>query len=499
MTQQVNISQPFLSGEGSIWIQPRGVNTRPFYLGCHMVDSIEEPLGDVTLIRCPDPGSPNKWVTISSYQAPPDLVTTSIEGDLTKALDYIEQIGCPASIFVHMSQCGRRDTFTNYQRSFILQQAQATSISYDGLRTKDENGRASVKADISAIPPLLRIFELQAVRQSTTEPRALNDVSICGDDRCAGTCGNGSIAGDSAVAVGDALGGSAVGTANVDYTEDAGADGWPASADDPFGTGENISAVECFKVGRDTTRVLVARGTTDAGNFAEVAYSDDGGTTWVLVDVGSVLGQFVPEQDALFALDEHNIWLGATGGYIYYSEDGGATWIEQETGVITANDINGIGFKDKEVGFAVSDVDEILRTLDGGDTWEEVGNTGTGDKLWAVKYSLNHWWVTTAGGEIYYSTDNGDTWTVRSFSGSGTGTVVAIDWLNGYYGMFIHNVGGAGKVFNTIDGGYTWQTVTVPTNVGLNSVRIASTTLAYAVGEVVGGTAVIIKIIPKND
>src|SRR5690606_27178368 len=93
---------------------------------------------------------------------------------------------------------------------------------------------------------------------------------------------------------------------------------------------EAISAGVCFAIDRNTRRILVFRGTTDVSAPAEAAYSDDGGTTWTNVNIGSDNGEFVSSPKAVHAINQYNIWAGTNSGRIYFSNDGGGTWVAQE-------------------------------------------------------------------------------------------------------------------------------------------------------------------------
>lgn len=486
------------SSNGSLWVQERP-NTRPVYLGCFDVDDIEEPEGDLGLIQCYD--EYGNYKTVGTTQAAPDVISTTLTTFITRDKNYLESLGrCPATYFFNLRCTGKAGLFNNWIRSFILGGTVITSKTLSNLIMRNEDNPAEQAFAISAPPKLLRAYEWNANRITVTEIGDITDIAFCEEFRCAGPCSVSSDVCDEGYASTTAtVVGSVNQTANVLRKGGRGVEEWEPTAADPFAAGEDISGVECFRISRDTIRIIVARGTTDGANPAEIAYSDDNGATWVLVDVGSVNGQYVPYGKALFALDGSNIWLGTDDGYIYFSDDNGASWTVQETGLINAAAYRSIFFMDDEFGVAVGDADAIAYTLDGGLTWGAAsGNTGTGDNLTDV-YVLDklRWWVTTDGGQLFYTEDGGITWSERTFSGSSTGSTTSIDFLkdSDQIAILTHNDGSSvGRVLFTIDGGYSWERLTFPlSNAGVTDARLCGTDLYYAGGPASGGTAFLAK------
>ncbi len=493
----------FNSGDGALFVQINGPNTKPVYAGCTTVDDISEPLGDIELVRCFDP-SGRGWLTTGQLQSPPDPVTTTLTGLMFKTASVIERLSCPAVI--HAAQiCGegvRKDIFTNYDRIMSLTVAQQTERTWSNIVHREESTASERAVAISADPPVYEVFRLNTApaRQSTTHDQALNDIAICGEEQCAGKCGISVVElCQNLVAAGDTLAGSPTGSAEVIVTSTSGAT-WTETATDPFASDEIVAAVVCFQLDKDTNRIVVARGTTDAANPAEIAYSDDDGATWTNVNVGTTNGQFAPHNGSLFDLNRNNIWFTTDDGFVYYSSDAGESWIAQEEGVITSDEINAIVFVDDNEGMFAGNTNIIARTSDGGLTWSAV--TGPAAQaainIFSVETSSSdRWWLgyeTT--GELWFTENDGTDWTQRTYDGGASQvSIPRIDFVSELHGYFVSNtVTPLGTIYHTVDGGFTWQPLTTPTNSGLNSIIGCDPNLAYAVGELEGGTAMIVKV-----
>jgi photosystem II stability/assembly factor-like uncharacterized protein len=503
------MAEVFTSEKWALWVQPDGPNTKPQYLGCHDLDDLAEPGGAVSLLLCFDHGDPTGYKTVGSTREPPGAVTTAVTTYIEETADYMETIDCPFPLYVNGWKCGKPDTFTNYIRWFALAHAEIGDKTLTGLARRSEDVESTQAFALTAWPPIIRGFEVEAMRQSTSETQSLNDIVFCNVAKCADECGEAQDVCDDGCAVGDADAGSPADKADVICTSDGGGT-WTLVGADPFGAAEDIASIVCFYVGADTVRHLVARGTTDALNPAEIAYTDDGGVNWTNVPMtltpggaAAPNGQYGIGGGALFALDEYHIWFCTSGGYIYFSDDGGATWTAQEQGVISGGgNLNHVHFADESNGFCVGDTNIISRTTDGGTTWAAVtgpaAEAASNAQCVGRNTDTNIWWVGyNTATRLYFTTDNGATWTIRAFTGSGVagGEVADISFCNDLCGWMLSNTSGiVGTVHRTRDGGYTWEAVTTPTNAGLNAIWPCSCNLAFAVGEAQGGTAVILKI-----
>ena len=100
----------------------------------------------------------------------------------------------------------------------------------------------------------------------------------------------------------------------------------------------------------------------------------DGGITWQNAGPAPKLSEFVQSLEGehgrfrnLCAVGE-DIWaVGRPGSVIYHSPDSGKTWTKQVTPIRVP--LNAVQFLDAKTGWAVGDLGNILKTVDGGRTW----------------------------------------------------------------------------------------------------------------------------------
>lgn len=504
------MSDYFSADMGSLWVQPSGPNTTPYYLGCHGIDDITEPFGDISVTRCPDPSRPGSWKIVLSSREPADRPTFSISTLVGKVADYLEGIKCPAAVYVKQADCGRKDLFLNYQRFVVLPDALISERTQSNLASRDTADPAEQSFSFSS-DDVIEIYPLLGATQTTTEANDLTDISFCNSFQCRSDCGP--FTEECVVGFITTEAGAAV-TANVLYTDDGGVT-WTASAADPFDADVDLSTVVCFEYTKDVTRVIVGRGTLDGG-AASVSYSDNNGTTWVEVDLpGSANDDFLPWNGSLFALDLYHVWAGTDDGLIYFSDDGGVTWEQQSS--TSAAAINSVRFIDKNYGIFVGAGNMVYSTEDGGDHWTNIGGPAAEAGIAAMACDIidsNFWWVGYADGNLYYTMDGGTNWYERVFAITGAATIDRINDIKfiddqvGYMATLYTDGAAAkyGALMRTFDGGFNWEayrTSDVTTDfdtdeTGLAAVWPCTHNKAFAVGDLVNALGLIMVVNPPG-
>lgn len=479
---------------GAVFIQPDGPNTQPLYMGCIDLDDIAEPLGDLEIAQCVN--ADGKYDTLGTMVGAPGVVSTAVTSYLQKVLDAFDRIVFPFTLFVHSRLGGRADSFTNFVRSSALLDARVTNRTRSGLAKRNENAWSETARDIQAPPPVYDLWPLTAERQSVAETMALNDIAVNADNRESSIIGAALKEGTQGAIT--AAAGTGV-SANI--LESANGTSWVAGATDPFAVDIDAGPIVRFVIDAITQRLVAGRGETVAGQPAAIAYSDDLGVTWSVVNVGSTNAQFFTRARTLFALDQYNLWAVTSGGYVYKSEDGGLTWSTQDAGLATVQNLNCVHFLDKSLGFAVGVSNAIIRTLNGGLTWAAVsgpaGQAGIAINVVEV-VTEQRAWIGYADGKVFFTEDQGATWTQRTngipTTTTGTPAITGISFVNELQGVLVRNQSSVGTVYQTVDGGYTWQRITTPTNAGLNTIKYVTPKLAFAVGAASGGTGVLLRI-----
>lgn len=138
-------------------------------------------------------------------------------------------------------------------------------------------------------------------------------------------------------------------------------------------------------------------------------------------------------------------------GTILKTTNGGQSWNTQTSG--TTQNLMSVYFLDANTGFASGSSGTILKTIDGGTTWTNQSLTSS------YAYMNIDFGNSTTGycrdnhGSIIKTTDGGTTWLFQS-SGNGLGSVFDVDFVDAING---YTVGGMnGSIQKTIDGGMNW-------------------------------------------
>ena len=143
-------------------------------------------------------------------------------------------------------------------------------------------------------------------------------------------------------------------------------------------------------------------------------------------------------------------WAVGDDGAILRTEDGGESWEAQSSGVNVR--LSSAVFADEASGWVVGDKGTILRTTDGGITWLLSAGLPDNDLTDLALVNTRTLWAVGDDGVVLHTTDGGSTWQPRDIH-EGAPNLTGVAFGNESSGVI---VGSDGAVFTTTDGGASW-------------------------------------------
>ena len=174
---------------------------------------------------------------------------------------------------------------------------------------------------------------------------------------------------------------------------------------------------------------------------------------WTKVATGFVYGP-----NAIWSANSNWAFIVGDWGYVYLLQDVTAGVTVQDAGVATTSNLLAVHGISPNFAVAVG-ADGAMVMTQNGSTWEAVaGPVGIGTHLYTVAVkNAREWWVGASNGNLYYTKDGGDTWNLKTFPGSGTGSVrkIVIATDSVFY-LSHQNALTKGILLRSFDGGHSW-------------------------------------------
>jgi photosystem II stability/assembly factor-like uncharacterized protein len=192
----------------------------------------------------------------------------------------------------------------------------------------------------------------------------------------------------------------------------------------------------------------------------------------------------------VFFLNENLGWAVGSSGTILKTADGGETWEKiTEVDSVTST-LYSVFFVNEKLGFAGGAKDIFLKTINGGKTWKKIAASSNSGDIRSIYFAdENTGWIlagTRGGGEILYTTDGAATWTVQLTET--TTNIKAMAFHSKNHGVCVGGKKGRFVFYYTTDG-QNWTKAPNPTGVpsvytrtDLYAVAMASDNVACATG-----------------
>jgi photosystem II stability/assembly factor-like uncharacterized protein len=231
--------------------------------------------------------------------------------------------------------------------------------------------------------------------------------------------------------------------------------------------GQETSAAEwAMKAPLATTSLLLDVAAVDGrlvavGERGHILVSDDGGGSWTQAEV--------PTRTLLTGIFMHDRQLGWAVGHdhvVLRTRDGGLTWERVYAAPEREHPLLDVWFADDRRGLAVGAYGELLTTADGGDTWEPRPVHAEDDfhlnQIVAAREGTLY--VAAESGRLYRSGDGGTTWEglPSPYQGSFFGLLPLSDGALLAFGL-------RGHLYRSRDQGHTWARIQTDTEATLTS------------------------------
>lgn len=230
-------------------------------------------------------------------------------------------------------------------------------------------------------------------------------------------------------------------------------------------------------------------GGTSFGTWNVLCKTVDGGQTWEQIDTSGTPANSIEITDLNFISPQIGYIVMQWGNYLYRTTNGGDSFthipVLEDNAVLTE-----VYFIDPYIGFVVrrmstdnnSDIFEILKTTDGGNTWTNTHQTTSeSNNDWYKKCKIQfvnqyQGFAIIKNGELHITQDTGATWSQLPLPLSDT---QATDMY------FVNNATGYialdGNIYRTNDAGESWSLQTIENDYSdIDYIQFANDHIGYA-------------------
>jgi photosystem II stability/assembly factor-like uncharacterized protein len=206
-----------------------------------------------------------------------------------------------------------------------------------------------------------------------------------------------------------------------------------------------------------------AGSTTTGDSLGFLIKTTNGGATWS--DVGYNFKNIVYS----VATPSPTTWyVGRGRNAIFKTTDAGATFVEQTQPITATPNFNDIGFADENNGYAFTSTGGIIRTTDGGTTWENANTPFGTTVIYAGHvFSANKAIAVGGSAKAFMTTDGGTTWT--ALTTGIPGNFFTVRFYDDNFGVIAGYNTPNPVASKTTDGGTTWIPLTFPVEFDGNS------------------------------
>lgn len=448
-------TQLLQSGQLRAFIQEGTLNpSLPYnYYGCLEINKPGQDLGAQEPVYCPDPTQRNSWLIVDTITKTKALPKFDFLQHASRLLRDVwmrlrDKNACRFNLQVVASLCARPDDLNKFDAKIVFTKSKMSKFDLGDLNVL--NGDKNAVVDITGSVEALDMYFIypigfQQVADTTVVAEVLDGIYY--DAVSCGNCGTPSDGCQKIYLLTLANGGSPGLSGQVVVSNDGGST-WISVDIPPLGglSGNRMAAMG--------SKLIVVSEATVAHYYAEFADLDAGLPNWTRQTTGYVGGK---GPRCIYGKNSNQAYIGAAGGYIYYlTSPTGAVTVLTDGSITTqnVNDIHGFG----RTVVTAGDNNTIMYSSNDGSSWSLLVGPAVGQSLTAVwAMSETTWFVGANNGKLYYTLNAGKVWKQLVFDTLGAApTITDIQFFDDVVGYMAVQENGQARVYRTTDSGNTW-------------------------------------------
>lgn len=444
-------------------------------------------LGEEKKISAPDPNNFGRDITLGSIPGEKERATLSIGVRTTTQASILlgwKNKGCRVDIFALSGKCGNPQDFTEGGEFWVyFPDGKISNHAYEnfGAFGLDENNPTNEAVDMTAEDYWQYLYMREDIIGSANTARECYTVDVFPGDICEGCpdqC--------SKVLITMAGASATPGTQPVLlYSADAG---------ESFAQ-QTISTLFSNEVVSDAdvvgSNLVLVSNTSNSLHWTDLnELYGDVSNVWSEVVSGFVVAK---QPNAMTASDVRHVWIVGNGGYVYFASNFKVGVVAQDPGVATTQHLQAVHALDARNVLAVGNSNAVIRTMNGGTTWEAVTGPAVGVNLGTCCMWREDVWFVGEGsggtGKLWLTVNGGTTWTQVGLP-STYNRIYKIVFASEAEGFISAQAGGQSYILRTITAGNEWVVLpqgkkgTAVANTYLRDVDVCGkyNNTAYAVG-----------------
>jgi photosystem II stability/assembly factor-like uncharacterized protein len=440
------------SSQFRVFVQEAGSSpVNPYvYVGCLNLGGFQQDLGTGDPIYCPSSEVRGAYDIVDTTAPPPALPTTDFTQHMSRDLqDFwwdLRRRRCAFNMAVAGSNCAAPDDLNDFQSKILVKAARMTAFNTGAFNTSDADAAIDLTGSLQ-LGGFDRFLPMTFGEKADTSTFSEVIDGIFADKIQCGDCGDPSNGAQKMYVLTSTIAASPALSSQIVHTKNGGST-WVT---DDITTLATKAGSALANVG---TRIVVVSQTDLAHHYKQQSTIDAGTSgSWSRVTSGYVTAK---GPNAIWSKSPSETYVAAQGGYVYFMANPATAVTVLTDGSVTVQNLNDIRGKGRSI-VAVGASNAVILSENGGATWSLVTGPAVGVALNTVEVvNASTWWIGTATGKVYYTTNKGVTWTENTPDSAIT-VVDSIRFVDELVGYMAVETSGTPRIYRTSDNGYSWH------------------------------------------